>query len=184
MAKQPVKTATRSESMSAKAAPPATSESAGDRIVGLRREMDRLFDNFLGGFPASPFARPGAGLEPFTPLGRFFGATTPAVDLVEKEKAFQLSAELPGMDEGDIDVTLSNDMLTIKGEKKEEHEEKEEGRYLSERRYGSFERAFRMPDGVDRDKIDAQFDKGILTLTLPKTKEAQKRSRKIAVKAK
>lgn len=184
MAKQPGKTATKAETTAAEAAPPATTESAGDRIMGLRQEMDRLFDSFLGGFPTSPFTRPGAGLEPFAPLGRFFGATTPAVDLVEKETAFELSAELPGLDEGDIDVTLSNDMLTIKGEKKEEHEEKGEGRYLSERRYGSFERAFRLPDGVDRDKIDAQFDKGILTLVLPKTKEAQKRSRKIAVKAK
>ena len=184
MAKQPAKTASKAEATSAQAAPPASTESAGDRIMGLRREMDRLFDDFLGGFPASPFAKPGSGLEPFAPLGRFFGATAPAVDLVEKEKAFELSAELPGMGEEDIDVTLSNDMLTIKGEKKEEHEEKEEGRYLSERRYGSFERAFRLPDGVDCDKIDAQFDKGILTFTLPKTKEAQKRSRKIAVKAK
>lgn len=184
MAKQPAKTASKAEAEGGEAVSSATAETAGDRILGLRQEMDRLFDNFLSGFPTSPFARTGVGLEPFAPLGRFFGATAPAVDFVEKEKAFELSAELPGLDEGDIDVTLSNDMLTIKGEKKEEREEKEEGRYLSERRYGSFERAFRLPDGVDRDKIDAQFDKGILTLILPKTREAQKRSRKIAVKAK
>ena len=182
MAKQPATAVSQSET-AAEAAPPATGETAGDRILDLRRQMDRLFDDFLSGTRASSFGRAGAGVEPFAPLGRFFGPASPAIDLVEQEKAFQLSAELPGMDEGDIDVTLSNDMLTIKGEKKEEHEEKEEGRYLSERRYGSFERAFRLPDGVDRDKIDAQFDKGILTLTLPKTKEARKRSRKIAVKA-
>jgi HSP20 family protein len=102
--------------------------------------------------------------------------------VVNKEKAYEITAELPGMDESNIDVKVSDGTLTIKGEKKEEKEEKEKDYYLSERRYGSFQRAFAVPDGVDTDKIDAQFKNGVLTVTLPKTAEAQKSEKKIAIK--
>jgi HSP20 family protein len=87
------------------------------------------------------------------------------------------------MDEKDIDVRLSEDTLTIRGEKKEEREEREEGNYyVSERRYGSFQRSFRVPKGIDPDKVDANFQKGVLTITLPKTPEAQQKAKKIEVK--
>ena len=107
----------------------------------------------------------------------------PAVDVAEKDKEYEITAELPGMDESNIEVKLSNGMLTITGEKKEEKEEKKKDYYLSERRYGSFERSFQLPEGVDADKIEAKFTKGVLKVVLPKTAEAQKSVKKIAVKA-
>ena len=108
---------------------------------------------------------------------------TPLVDIVEKPDAFQITAELPGMDEKSIEVKCSGDVLTIKGEKRDEKEENEEGCYLSERRFGSIQRSFRMPQNVDPEKIDAKFKNGVLTLTLPKTRESQESERKIAIKA-
>ena len=91
--------------------------------------------------------------------------------------------ELPGLDEKNVEIKLSNHTLTIKGEKKEEKEEKDKDYYLSERRYGSFQRSFQVPEGVDTGKIDASFSKGVLTVKLPKTAEAQKAEKKITVKA-
>src|SRR5262249_14714840 len=102
----------------------------------------------------------------------------PAVDIVEKEKAYEITAELPGMDESNIDVKFSDGTLTIKGEKRGEREEKKKDFYLSERRYGSFQRSFGVPDGVDADKIEASFKNGVLTVTLPKTAQAQRSEKK------
>ena len=85
------------------------------------------------------------------------------------------------MDESNIDVTVSDGMLTITGEKKEEKEEEEKGYHRSERRYGSFRRSFQVPEGVDADKIEASFKDGVLTVKLPKTPEAQKQKKKIAI---
>ena len=110
-------------------------------------------------------------------------AVAPAMDLVEKDKEYEITAELPGIDEKNVEIKLSNRTLTIKGEKHEEKEEKEKDYYLSERRYGSFQRSFQLPEGVDADKIEANFAKGVLTVKLPKTAEAQKAEKKIAVKA-
>jgi HSP20 family protein len=110
-------------------------------------------------------------------------ANTPAVDIAETDKGYEITAELPGLDEKNIEVKLANGSLTIKGEKQEEKEEKEKGYYLHERHFGAFERCFRMPEGVDGDKIEATFKKGVLTVTLPKTPEAQKAEKKITVKA-
>jgi HSP20 family protein len=87
------------------------------------------------------------------------------------------------MDEKNIDVKFANGVLTIKGEKEDEKEEKQKDYYVRERSYGSFERSFQVPDGVDGDKIEANFKKGVLTLTLPKSAEAQKAEKKITVKA-
>ena len=111
-------------------------------------------------------------------------AAIPAVDLVEREKEYAITAELPGLDDKNVEIKLSNGTLTISGEKKDEREEKEKDYYFSERRYGSFKRAFRVPDGVDADKIEAAFDKGVLTIRLPKTAEAQKAEKKIDIKSK
>ena len=107
----------------------------------------------------------------------------PAVDIAESEKAYEITAELPGMDEKNIEVKVTDGSLTIKGEKQEEKEEKEKDYYLQERRYGSFERSFELPESVDPDKIEASFKKGVLTVTLPKKAEAQKPAKKIEVKA-
>jgi HSP20 family protein len=89
---------------------------------------------------------------------------------------------LPGLDEKNIEVKLVNGSLTIKGEKKEEKEEKKKDYYLHERHFGSFERSFSVPDGVDSDKIEASFKKGVLIVTLPKKAEAQKPAKKIEIK--
>jgi HSP20 family protein len=106
----------------------------------------------------------------------------PAIDLVEKDGGYEITAELPGLDEKNVEVKLSNHTLTITGEKSEEKEDKRKDYYLSERRYGSFQRSFQLPEGVDADKIDAQFAKGVLTVKLPKTAEAKKAEKKITVK--
>ena len=142
----------------------------------LRRQIDRVFEEF-------PLRKSVTEFEPFE---RFLagGPATPPVDLVEKDKAYEITAELPGLDDKNVEIKLSNGVLTISGEKKEEKEEKEEGYYFSERRYGSFKRAFRLPEGVDADKIEASFDKGVLTIRLPKTPEAQKAEKKIAISTK
>lgn len=148
----------------------------------LHREIDRLFDDFDLGFRRSPFGRSTFDLEPFW-RRELNWAATPAVDVVEHEKEYEIAAEVPGMDAGNIEVALANGVLTIKGEKKEDKEEKKKNYYLSERRYGSFQRAFRVPDGVDADKIAASFSKGVLKVTLPKNAQAQQKEKKITVKA-
>lgn len=140
----------------------------------FRGEMDRLFDRFAKGFGFPTF-------EPFSTTEVDFAV--PAVDLTEDDKAYKVTAELPGIDEKDIDVTVSGGMLVIKGEKKQEKEEKDKNYYLSERSYGSFQRSFTLPEGVDEDKIAANFAKGVLTVTLPKSADAQKAQKKIEVKA-
>jgi HSP20 family protein len=157
---------------------------------GLRREVDRLFDSFGGGFWRSPFGRSVFDIEPFwrreiDPFWRREAAWTgvPAVDIAESDKAYEITAELPGMDEKNIEVKLVNGTLTIKGEKQEEKEEKKKDYYLNERRFGSFERSFAVPESVDETKIEAAFKKGVLTVTLPKKVEAQTPAKKIEVKA-
>jgi len=148
----------------------------------LRREIDRLFEDFGGGFWRSPFPRPFFDIAPFG-RGETSWASTPAVDVIETDKAYEVTAELPGMDEKNIEVKFADGVLTINGEKQEEKEEKKKDYYLRERSFGSFQRAFQVPDGVDTDKIEASFKKGLLTVTLPKTVEAQKVAKKIEVKA-
>ncbi|MBD3814297.1 MAG: Hsp20/alpha crystallin family protein [Betaproteobacteria bacterium] len=108
-------------------------------------------------------------------------ARLPAVDVVEKDDAFEISAELPGMDEKDVEVKLSGNTLTIKGEKRQERKEEKQGYYLSERSYGSFQRSFNVPDSVEKDKIQARFNKGVLMLSMPKKPGAADGERTIAV---
>lgn len=147
----------------------------------LHRQIDHLFEDFDRGFWPSPFRRTRSLVEPL-----WRGESTwqvPAVDVVDTDKSFKISAELPGLDEKDVEVKLLNGNLTIKGEKQEEKEEKEKDYYLHERRFGSFERSFAVPDEVDADKIEASFKKGVLTVTLPKKPEAVKPEKKIEVKA-
>lgn len=145
----------------------------------LRREIDRLFEDFGGGLWRSPFRNSVFEAVPF--WGR--QATAPAVDFTDTEKAYEITAELPGIDEKNVEVKVANGILTIKGEKQEEKEEKKKDYYLRERSFGSFERAFQLPDGVDADKIEANFKKGVLSVTLPKKAEAQKAGKTIDVKA-
>jgi HSP20 family protein len=142
-------------------------------------EMDRLFDRFGSGF-GLPSLRRMFDTEPAWRSS--FSFSTPAIDMSEDEKAYKISAELPGIDAKDIDVSVSGDMLVLKGEKRQDKEEKGKNYHFSERAYGSFQRAFELP-GSDRNKIAADFSKGVLTITLPKTTEAQKPVKKIEVKS-
>ncbi|WP_425450026.1 Hsp20/alpha crystallin family protein [Virgifigura deserti] len=107
---------------------------------------------------------------------------TPSIDVCETDNSLQVKAELPGVDESDIDVELNGDILSIRGEKKSDYEQTEQNYHLVERSYGSFARSIRLPFTVDQDKVDASFDKGVLTITLPKPADAQKLTKKISVK--
>ena len=124
----------------------------------LRREMDTLFDNFFRGFGAEPFASR-------------FSTFNPQIDVMEGDKEIIVSAELPGMDEKDIDLSIQKETLTIRGEKKVEREEKGRDYYRMERSYGSFSRTIPLPAEIDMDKVEAQFRKGVLDVRLPKTQE-------------
>jgi HSP20 family protein len=146
----------------------------------LHREIDRLFDDFGMGF-RWPFGRslaaePLFAREPTWPK-------MPAVDVVESEKGYEITADLPGMEEKNIEVKVTGGVLTMKGERQEEKEEKRQDYYLQERSFGSFQRSFELPESIDVDKIEASFKNGVLNVKLPKKAEAQKLAKKIEVKA-
>jgi HSP20 family protein len=132
----------------------------------LRNEMERLYDRF---FDFRPFRR-------FTEEGEWM----PSVDVSETAKEIIVNAEIPGVEAKDIDVNLDGNVLTIKGERKREHEEKEENFHRIERSYGSFFRTLSLPSEVDGEKIKATYKKGVLRITLPKTKKAAGKKIEIA----
>jgi HSP20 family protein len=133
----------------------------------FRKEMDRLLDRFSG---ETPFAR------------TFTEMWSPSVDISETKDNFVVKAELPGLEAKDVNVSISGDVLTIKGEKKAEEEEKDEHYHRVERYSGSFQRVFQLSSGVKADKIEANFDKGVLKVTLPKVEEAKKKKIEVKVK--
>jgi HSP20 family protein len=133
----------------------------------MRKEMDRLWDSFLEGRPGR---RAREGEE-----------WVPSLDFSETKSDLVVKAELPGIDPKDIDISINEGVLTIKGEKRQEKEEKEEGYHLVERSYGSFTRSIRLPGEVQNDKINASYKNGVLKINLPKSEEAKKREIKIKV---
>jgi HSP20 family molecular chaperone IbpA len=138
----------------------------------MRREPGRLFRDLWEDF---------LDRTDFTPTRRRQG-WAPAVDVKETDKAYILEADLPGLTEKDVDVRVEGDTLTLSSQKEEERKEEREG-YLRRERYSrAFQRSFRLPDDVDRDKIDAKFEKGVLTLNLPRTGEQKESVKKIEVK--
>lgn len=141
-----------------------------DLFSSLHREVDRVFDDFTRGEH-----------WPFRALSAGNGKLSPSIDVSETEKAIEVTAELPGVDEKDIDVSLSDDLLTIKGEKKAESEKKGKDYHVVERSYGAFERVTRLPCEVDAGKIEAEFKQGVLKIKLPKSPEAKTRSHKIKI---
>lgn len=133
----------------------------------LHREMNRLFDDVFRGFDLAPLS-----------TGRFFDQGWPRLEVSETDKDIKVTAELPGLEEKDVQVELANGVLAIRGEKKTETEDKE--RLFSERYYGHFER--RIPvDDVEEDKVGASFKNGLLTVTLPKSTKAQQKVKRIAI---
>ena len=153
--------------------PPVTSRQAADftdqliePFTQLKTEVDRLFESF-------PFRLPSLK------LGRF--ATAPAVEMSETNKAYKITAELPGIDPDEVEVTFDDGVLRIAGEKKEEREENERGYRVSERSYGAFERAVSLPSAANPDKINAKFKNGVLTITIAKDGEEKQNVRKIKI---
>jgi HSP20 family protein len=122
-------------------------------------------------------------MTPLEEFGRWREGFVPRVDVKEEDNRIVVSAELPGMDQKDIDVTVTNDSIRISGEKKHEEKEEEKGYYRHETSYGSFERIIDLPAEVDEDKVEAEFSKGVLTIRLPKSEEAQAKHKKIKIKS-
>ena len=135
-------------------------------LSSLQSEMNRLFNTF--------FDTPTSG-------GNGGGARrwVPSMDLVETDDHFVLRADLPGLSEGDVAIELEDNVLTVSGERKAEHEEKKEGFYRVERSYGQFRRSLTLPDGVDADAIAARFDRGVLEVRIPKPEE--RKPRRVAI---
>lgn len=144
-----------------------------DPFYGLERLRNEMLDNFFGDFALSPFGASEGAVD-----------FVPRVNVTEDDKGVYLSAELPGMDENDIEVSVTEDTLTIKGEKKQENEEKGKNSYHNERSWGSFQRVISLPEQVDSEKAEATFGKGVLTITLPKVEPAKTKVKKIDIKGK
>ena len=159
------------------AAPATTSGGELSPFNELRRRMDALFEDFSQGWPRGLFDFHAPALT--TGLGKdIIGAR---FDVTESDKAMEITAELPGMDEKDVELTISGGLLTVKGEKKAEKEVKKKDYHLSERHYGSIFRSFRLPDNVDGDKAKASFDKGVLKISLPKKPDGQRKEARIPI---
>jgi HSP20 family protein len=133
-------------------------QDSGDAFTALQSEMSRLFDSFFEGFETGPFSK--------TAFGTL--AATPKVDVSESQDSVHVTAELPGMKEEDIEVTLSDGNLLIQGEKRAEKEAKEKNYHRIERSYGSFHRSIPLPAEVDDKKVEASFQNGVLSIVLPK----------------
>lgn len=150
-----------------KAAP--SSQENENPVVSFQRALNSLFDDFFKGFDLSPFE------------GKA-GLFNPSIDMTEDDREIRITAELPGIDEKDIEVNLSKEALTIKGQKTQEKEEKGRESYYMERSYGSFQRVIQLPAEVMADKIDANFKKGVLTIKLPKAAKEIREQKKIQIK--
>lgn len=138
-------------------------------LFSVQREINRLFDNFFHGDVQADDS--------------FFSSVwAPAVDIAEQDDQYVVKIELPGVNKDDVKITLESNILTIRGEKKQEKENKEDNYHKMERSYGSFQRSFTLPATVKSDKIDASFKDGILTVSLPKAEEAKPKQIDIKVK--
>lgn len=143
-------------------------------LDSFQQRMNEMFEEFFRGFNV---AMPGS-------IEESFGAFHPSIDVKEGETDIVVKADLPGLEEKDIDVLLTEDSLTIKGEKKAEKEDKAENYYHLERTYGSFHRVIPLPAEVDSKKVEATFKNGVLSIVLPKTAKAKAAGKKIAIKTK
>jgi HSP20 family protein len=142
--------------------------SDNDPFTALRREMDRLFDSF-----GRDVGWPTAGTA----------ALAPSIDVSETDSELKIDADLPGVDEKDVDVAISDNVLTIKGEKRAEKEDKKKDFHLVERSYGSFSRSLTLPFAVDPGNAKPTFKNGVLSISLPKPPEIKAKAKKIAINA-
>jgi HSP20 family protein len=146
-------------------------DSERDPFLSLHREVNRLFDEVFRGF--------GSNLPAFNGASTF-GGGWPSVEISNGEKEIRVTAEVPGLEEKDIEVLLDDGVLTLKGEKRSETEDKD--KQFSERYYGRFERRIPVGYEVKEDEVDARFKNGVLTVTLPKTEKAQSQVKRITIK--
>lgn len=144
-----------------------------DPFANFRQEMDRLFEDFFAPTEPRTFARP-------TLMAAV--ALWPRIDLHETEQAYTVTAELPGIEEKDVELNLKENVLTLSGEKRSERQEGEGEQRYSERSYGRFERIIPFEVEVDPDKVEANFNNGVLTINLPKNPQARERSRRIEIR--
>ena len=146
-------------------------DSERDPFLSLHREVNRLFDDVFRGFD---------GGLPSVGRASSFGGNWPSVEISDNDKEIRVTAEVPGMEEKDIEILLDDGVLTLRGEKRSETEDKD--RQFSERYYGRFERRIPLGYEIEEDKIDARFRNGVLSVTLPKTAKAQSQAKRIAIK--
>jgi len=149
-----------------------TSSRPIDVFTAMKSEMDRVFDRFHHGWPSLPHLFNVPDSDTLMPI----------LDLKDTGQAIVIEAELPGVDEKDVTLTVKNGVLTLKGEKRQSKEEKGENQYLLERSYGSFMRSVQLPDSIDESKVEARYDKGVLTITAQKRPEAVKAEKRIEIK--
>ncbi len=145
----------------------------------MRRQFEHLLRDF-GSVPSLFSRHQHFDVEPFWSAD-FTRMQVPVVDIIEHEKAYEITAEVPGVDEKQLSVKVVNDTVQIKGEKQENREDKSSSYHLTERRYGSFERVFTLPKTVDADNVKARFKNGVLTVTLPKRAEAMKPEKNVNI---
>ena len=150
-------------------------------LFALRDEFDRLFDEASSMFRFPWNRRPVFGLEPLLRSDADLEAIVPPAEVDERETEYRVTLEIPGMDEKDAEVSIQDDILTVKAEKKEETEEKDKNRYFSERRYGLCARTFRLPANVKADAITASMKNGVLTIVLPKSEPSKPTRRTIEI---
>jgi HSP20 family protein len=144
-------------------------------IVAFQDEVNQLFNDFFGEVSLPSWLRSER-------RGSVALTVNPAMDVTENDKEYKVTAELPGMDIKDVQITAADGYLTIKGEKKQESKEEREGYFRQERSYGSFQRVVALPDSANFDKAEANFKNGVLTLSVPKKAGAQSKERKIEIK--
>ena len=149
-------------------------------MSGFARDVDQLQDNIQRMFD-NPFSIASARFPRIEALGWI-----PPFEITDSEKALRMTVELPGLDTNDVKIDISDNVLTLRGEKKSEHTEKDEKKefFLEERSYGVFERSFTLPPTVNVEKVSAEFQKGVLKITLPKSDVVKPRGREIAIEAK
>ena len=147
-----------------------------DPLHAFNRQMGRIFDDFFGDFHQGWSMTPSR--EDFSTLER---TLSPSMDISENENEYLISAELPGMDEKDLDISLHENVLRIRGEKKADKEEKKKDYHLIERSYGRIERSIPLPEDIDQNRVSASFKKGVLEISIPKTEISKREAQKIQI---
>ena len=160
--------------------PPART-SGWNPIENLRREVNEVFDRLRGRI--APVGRNPYEVD-LVQLRRFFSDVDPAVDVTENDDSYKISVELPGISKENIDVSIRNGYVTIRGKKEEDAESSQKDHFVSERRFGAFMRSFQIPQSIDEEKVQAKFENGVLTVVLPKSPEGRVGERKIQIESK